>query len=615
MDAISPDFTEKTKKILAKMASERCCLCEEITSIPNSSDSNYVRIGEAAHISGARKSSDLRFIENLTNEDRKNHTNGIWLCSNCHTTIDQDEIFFTIDKLHKIRAEHYQRIRNGRYSKSSFTKIDELNAEIIKLNQKIKDKEKLLQQSDKIFQIEITDLRMKIQNLIQQKEKLWEDYNSILINIEQADQFDEIYRLVFEENNLERALEYLSDDKLEKEEKKLARQYILKADIFKLQNKKEAAQYYRKAYAVHQSFNVAKFYIRYLDDIRNFNSLAEFMIEILETGLNIEDRIALNGQLGTIYSKINPDLAEKYYKTAINLIDQKIEHDPHYYTLKAGFLNYLGASYKNNNNLVAALSACEESLTIFISGKIPLEDKEIVFYELAALYNTIARIYILNQNYVEAEQYVHLAVKIAKEKINDEGELLATIYINFCSLFNLSNSTDNKAFVEIVDQTISIFTALYEKNPLQFVEKLVASHCKKAEFSFALNHIEEFHHHLAVSEIISQQFVELHQKGFEFLLSEIYIRRASFYIISGDSKMASEQVDKALLYFENSQFNDSDTISKYASLSLLKCRLTDNRDQKKNLLVRVKQKMKPFINNNSTSLYIYNEIQQELKKI
>lgn len=70
MDVMSPEFTEKTKKILAKMASERCCLCEEITSMPNSVESNYLRIGEAAHISGARKSLDVGFNQNLTNEDR-----------------------------------------------------------------------------------------------------------------------------------------------------------------------------------------------------------------------------------------------------------------------------------------------------------------------------------------------------------------------------------------------------------------------------------------------------------------------------------------------------------------------------------------------------------------
>lgn len=614
MKSISPDFTEKTKKILAKMASERCCLCEEITSMPNSSESSYIRIGEAAHISGARKSLDLRYIDNLTNEDRKNISNGIWLCSNCHTIIDQDEQYYTINELEKIRTEHYKRIRNGRYSKSSFAKIDELNEEIKYLNEKISDKEKLVLQSENFFEAEITDLRIKIQQINYQKEKLWEDYSSILMNLEHANKFEEIYKLVFEENNLDLALEYLSDEKLEKEEIGLARQYILKADIYKLQNKKEAVIYYKKAYAICQKFNVAKFYIRYLNDIRNFNSLIQFILEILETALSIEDRIALNGQLGTIYSKINPNEAVKYYKTALALIDEKIEFDPHYYTLKAGFLNYLAASYKNNNNLIAALETCEESLTIFLSGKIPIEDKNL-FYELASLYNTIARIYILNQNYSESERYVKLAVKIASEKISDDGELLATIYINFCSLFNLSSATGPKTFVEIIDQTISIFTALYQKNPLQYVEKLVASHCKKAEFSFEMKNFEEFQNHLSIAEHISQQFVELNQNGFKFLLSEIHIRRAAFLIMSGDFIMASEQVDRALVHFENSEFNDIDTVSKYASLSLLKCRLTSNNNQKKSLLVKIKNKMAPFLRNNSTSLFIYNEIEEELKKL
>lgn len=614
MNTVSPDFTEKTKRILSKMASERCCLCEEVTSGPNSSDSSYLRIGEAAHISGARKSSDLRFNENLTNEDRKNISNGIWLCSNCHTTIDQDEKYYTINELQKIRTEHYQRIRNGRYSKSSFAKIDELNAEITKLNERIADKEALFSQSSKIFQSEITYLRMKIQQINQQKEKLWEDYNSILQNLEKSDNFEEIYKLVFEENNLQGALEYLTDENLEKDEISLAQKYLLKADIFKLQNKKDAVRYYRKAYSIHQTFNVAKFYIRYLNDVRNFNSLIEFILEVLEKELRIEDRIALNGQLGTIYSKINPGEAAKYYKIAIKLIDKKIEHDPHYFTLKAGFLNYLAVSYKNNNNLPEALETCEESLKIFLSGEIPLEDKNI-FYELASLYNTIARIYIINQNYSEAEKYLILAIKIASEKINDDGELLATIYINFCSLFEIVPYTRWKMFVDIIDQTICIFTTLFEKNPLQFVEKLVAAHCRKADFSFASKNFDDFQYLLTRAENIAQQFVDLNQKGFEFLLTEIHMRRAGFSIYEENFKIALQEVDKALFYCENSEFNDVDTNSKYASLTLLKCRLSDNLDEKKKLLLNIKNRMLPFVNNSTSSLYLYNEIEEELNKL
>jgi len=615
MNNNSPDFTENTKKILAKMASERCCLCEEITSMPNSSHSGYVRIGEAAHISGARKSSDVRFNENLNNEDRKNLSNGIWLCSNCHTNIDQDEKFYTVAELEKIRANHYMRIRNGSYSTSAFARIDELNAEIIILNERITDKEKLLSQNSRLYESEITGLQIEIQQINTQKEKLWEDYNSILQNLDQAENFEEIYKLVFEENNLERALEYLSDQKLEKDAINLAQKYLLKADIFKLQHKNEASQYYKKAYAVHPTVRIAGFFIRYLRDTNNFNSLIAFILEVLEAPIKIEDRIALNGQLGTIYSKIDPDEGVKYYKTALLLIDKKIDYDPFYYTLKAGFLNYLAACYKNGNNLPEAIKTCEESLSIFLSGKIPEGDKNF-YYELASLYNTIARICIINQNYQEAEKYLDSAVKIASEKINDDdGELLATIYINYCNLFETVSKADWLKYKKMIDQTISVFTILFKKNPLQFVEKLAASHCRKADFFFTLKKYDDFHFQLNKAENISHQIVKSNQSGFEFLLADVHLRRACFFIFRENLPMASEEADKALSYFEKSEFNDADTILKYASLALLKCRLNENQHQKKELLLKINMKILPFISNNPPALLIYNEVKEELKKM
>lgn len=614
MNASSPDFSEKTKKILAKMASERCCLCEEITSMPNQSESNFIRIGEAAHISGARKSFTLRFDEKLTNEERKNISNGIWLCSTCHTIIDQDEKNYTISELEKIRSQHYQRILNGKYSKSSFRKIDELNEEVKRLNDIIADKKSLILQSKTIFDAEITDLKMQIQEINLEKQKLWEDYNSILQNLEQADNFAEIYKLVFEENNLQKALEYLSNENLEKDAIILSKKYLLKADIYKLQSKKEAIQYYRKAYATHQSIKVAHFYIRYLNDVRNFNSLIEFILELLETELKIEDRIALNGQLGTIYCKIDPHSAMMHYKTALSLIDEKIKSDQHYYTLKAGFLNYLAASYKNNNELSKALETCQESLNIFLSGKIPTGDNNF-FYELASLYNTIARIYIINQNYSEAEKYLNSAVKIAAEKINDDGELLATVNLNFCNLFEIVPHNSWKKFEEMINHTVSIFTKLYEKNPLQFVEKLIASHCRKADISFTLQKYEQFHDQLDQAENILKQFIALDQKGFEFLLTEIHMRRAAFYIYSKKIHLAAAEADKALSYFETIEFSDVDTASKYAHLAMLKCSLDNNSDHKKKLLLKTKNMLHPFAGTMTSLNHIYREIEDELAKL
>jgi len=614
MNNTSPDFTEKTKRILAKMASERCCLCEEITSMPNPSESNFIRIGEAAHISGARKSFTVRFNEKLTNEERKNIKNGIWLCSNCHTIIDQDENHYTIPELEKIRSEHYQRILNGKYSKSSFRKIDELNNEVKKLNTIIEDKKFLILQSKTIFDAEITGLKMQIQQINLEKRKLWEDYNSILQNLEQADNFEEVYKMVFEENNLQKALEYLSDENLEKDALRLAKKYLLKADIYKLQSKNEAIHYYRKAYATHPSVKVAHFYIRYLNDVRNFKSLIEFILELLETELKIEDRIALNGQLGTIYSKIDPHSAVMHYKAALSLIDKKIKSDQHYYVLKAGFLNYLAASYKNNNKLQEALQTCQESLKIFLSEKIPAGDNNF-FYELASLYNTIARIYIIDQNYSEAEKYLDLAVKIATEKINDDGELLATIYLNYCNIFEIVPNNSWKKFEDIINLTVSIFSKLFEKNPLQFIEKLIASTCRKADISFTLQKFEEFHVQLDHAENILKQFIAIDQTGFEFLLTEIHMRRTAFFIYSKNLKLANVEADKALSYFEKIEFNDVDTVSKYAHLAMLKCNLVNNSEQKKKLLLETKKRLQPFSSTMTSLTKIYIDITDELAKL
>lgn len=597
------------------MASERCCLCEEITSMPNSTESGYVRIGEAAHISGARKLSDVRFNENLTNEERKNLSNGIWLCCSCHTKIDQDEKFYTTEVLEKIRSDHYNRILDGRYDKSSFAKIDQLNAALQALDEKIADKEKLHKQSSTLYESEISGLRLEIQHIKRQKEKLWEDYNSILQNLDLADNFEVLYKLVFTDNDLESALEYLSDQKLEKDAINLAQKYLLKADIFKLQHKAEASDFYKKAYMVNPTVRTAGFYIRYLRDIQNFNSLIAFMLEVLNTPMKIEDRIALNGQLGTIYSKIDPTEAVNYYKTALRFIDEKIPHDPFYYTLKAGFLNYLAACYKNSNNLPDALRTCEESLTIFLSGKIPQGDKNF-YYEFASLQNTIARIYIINQNYGKAEKYLDAAVKIATEKINDDdGELLATIYMNYCNIFETVHHADWPKYIKMIEHAIAVFTILFEKNPLQFVERLVAVHCRKADFCFALENYDDFHFYLKKAEDFSQQILKSNQNGFEFLMADIHLRRAAYFIFRENFAMASEQADMALYYFEKSDFNDADTILKHASLTLLRCRLNKNKEQKRDLLLDVKNKLLPILSNNSSALSIYNDVEEELKKI
>lgn len=103
----APDFNSKTIDILAKRASFRCSNpdCRTLTVAPNSDSDKATVIGEAAHIRGARPKSK-RYCTDMTDQDRAEITNGIWLCRNCHKLVDTDEKRFSAELLFAWREKH-----------------------------------------------------------------------------------------------------------------------------------------------------------------------------------------------------------------------------------------------------------------------------------------------------------------------------------------------------------------------------------------------------------------------------------------------------------------------------------------------------------------------------
>ena len=77
------DFTNKTKDILAKRAGYICSNphCAKPTIGPNSDQSKALSIGVASHITAAAFGGP-RYNKDLTNEQRIDLSNGIWLCMN-----------------------------------------------------------------------------------------------------------------------------------------------------------------------------------------------------------------------------------------------------------------------------------------------------------------------------------------------------------------------------------------------------------------------------------------------------------------------------------------------------------------------------------------------------
>lgn len=113
--AAGPDFSKKTVEALAKRAAQTCSNpeCREPTSGPHSDASRSVVVGEAAHIRGARHGS-ARFDSNMTNAERANPANGIWLCRKCAKLIDADPARFPPTLLKEWKHSHEAWIQAGR---------------------------------------------------------------------------------------------------------------------------------------------------------------------------------------------------------------------------------------------------------------------------------------------------------------------------------------------------------------------------------------------------------------------------------------------------------------------------------------------------------------------
>ncbi|PEW37846.1 hypothetical protein COJ17_17635 [Bacillus thuringiensis] len=88
------DFTDTTKRILAKRVGERCSnpSCRKLTSRPHPlNEADFINVGEAAHIKSAAKNGP-RHDANMTDAEKKDIKNGIWLCQQCHKFVDNKDL-------------------------------------------------------------------------------------------------------------------------------------------------------------------------------------------------------------------------------------------------------------------------------------------------------------------------------------------------------------------------------------------------------------------------------------------------------------------------------------------------------------------------------------------
>lgn len=101
-----------TKLILAMKSGNICAFKEcRVSLVAEGKKANCALIGQAAHIYGEQPSA-ARYNPNMTDYTRNHLDNLIYLCPNCHSTIDKQEVDFPPECLLQLKEEHESYVRN-----------------------------------------------------------------------------------------------------------------------------------------------------------------------------------------------------------------------------------------------------------------------------------------------------------------------------------------------------------------------------------------------------------------------------------------------------------------------------------------------------------------------
>ncbi|MBM7408764.1 ABC-three component system protein [Methanococcus maripaludis] len=148
--------SEKTVKVLWGRSGSMCAMCN-IGLSPEEGGNSY-HIGEHAHIMGLNNGS-ARYDPSMTDDERNDVGNLILLCANCHKKIDKNALFYTPEKLKKIKEEHEKWVkRRLQISDFSFDELGTIVKYIHRTNNSLSTPDlKSIAISDKIAKNNLSD--------------------------------------------------------------------------------------------------------------------------------------------------------------------------------------------------------------------------------------------------------------------------------------------------------------------------------------------------------------------------------------------------------------------------------------------------------------------------
>jgi hypothetical protein len=103
---VRDEFKPATKELIAKRAGWLCsnpdCRCATVGAAEG--HDGVINVGVAAHITAASPDGP-RYDPALTSEERRHHSNGIWLCQKDGKAVDSDAQHFTVEMLRKWKRD------------------------------------------------------------------------------------------------------------------------------------------------------------------------------------------------------------------------------------------------------------------------------------------------------------------------------------------------------------------------------------------------------------------------------------------------------------------------------------------------------------------------------
>jgi hypothetical protein len=117
------EFPAKVIATLGKRAGLQCSICKVLTTGPSSeSPSAVTNTGKAAHITAAAPGG-ARYSAKLSRDERRNITNGIWLCGTHADLIDDDTVTWTVEKLQQTKVGHEAAVQAAIGTRSALGEI------------------------------------------------------------------------------------------------------------------------------------------------------------------------------------------------------------------------------------------------------------------------------------------------------------------------------------------------------------------------------------------------------------------------------------------------------------------------------------------------------------